>query len=77
MALNLNDNRYQFLRFETVVTGKWVVPKGQKIESNDISGILRSTLGNMSYEITREVAVIFDKQKGEIKQIDIQKLNLK
>lgn len=70
------EYRYQFLRFETIETGKYLVNKNRK--SNNLSSGLDvlSNLENTVRSITKEIAVIFDKKLGEVKQVDIKKLNL-
>jgi len=69
------EYRYQFLRFETVGTGKYVVPKRKKIEDTSFGiGSVLAGLTPAPYEIEEEVAVVFDKNTGKVKQTKIDKM---
>jgi len=71
------DYRYQFLRFETVGTKRYVVPKRDKVNPDNLEDALHTGLASLDgqpYEITKEVAVVFDKKLGVVKQVNIKEL---
>lgn len=68
---NKKEFRYQFLRWETVGTGKF------RKESSILSGLIGPQYWNtkkshieQKVEIYKEVAIVFDKQTGKIKLVD-------
>lgn len=71
MTKQKEEYRYQFLRFQTVDTGKYLVKK------NEFEGVgLGAMLKGYSYRIPvkKEVAIVFDKKLGVVKLTDIKKL---
>lgn len=61
--------RYQFLKWETVGTGKF------RKMANILSGLgylggHKSSIADQKIEITKEVAVVFDKRAGKLKIVD-------
>lgn len=61
---------YQFLRFETIKTGKMV-----NVPSFGIGlGFGSKPTSTFKVPETKEVAVVFDRLRGEVKQVEIKQL---
>lgn len=68
--MKIQEYPYQFLRFETVKTGKMI-----SVPTFGI-GIGFNSKPTSTYKVaeTKEVAVVFDKLRGEVKQVEIKEL---